>query len=617
MSRRARGALAFGVVVVAAMVIFGRPLLRGEVFTFRDHADYFQPLRLYTVQHLRAARLPLWNPYNASGEPWMANPQTAVFYPPATLFLVLPFATAYVAYLLLHALILGTGAFRLFSRRASTAAALVGAVALMSSGPVLSLLDVSNNYTTFAWLPFIVWRAGEDRERGGWRVSAVLLAMAFLAAEPFLAAVAALLYVIIVRRWRQVAAVGTVAAGLTAVQLLPFLEMVRGSDRLGGFKRADVLRASMPLGDWLYLILPPRLAHPSQSFIFVVYVGMFVAALAIAGIVALVLRREWLPLAGWCALLVVTACVATGPSLLARLPLTIFRYPARVLPFAAFAIAALAVAGWDRWRRGSVVVDAILIAAILVDLVVAARPLLASAPFVRSRVPYDRAIGRDSKILQVYSDVSLSGGSREAWVSGYLNLLDLRFEALTAAPATSERYMKLYRTALRSLDIAREMGIGWVLTANRLPPPFVAVARADDVVAYRMPHALPMAYVRGTDGTVVPARSLALDASHASVRVVSERGGTLVLTQNDMPGWSVTVDGKPAESTRVLGTFRAVNVQAGVHEIVWTYCPRSLLIGGVTTLATMVALFVSAMLLWRSQSHLSSVARTKNWSVSE
>ena len=132
-----RHGIAAATIVVAALAVFGPALARNEVFTFRDHLDYFQPLRFFTTEHLRAGRLPLWNPYNASGEPWLANPQTAVFYPPAWIFLVLPFATAYVGFLFFHALVLGFGAYVLFVRRASVAAALLGAVALMLSGPVL------------------------------------------------------------------------------------------------------------------------------------------------------------------------------------------------------------------------------------------------------------------------------------------------------------------------------------------------------------------------------------------------------------------------------------------------------------------------------------------------
>ena len=70
--------LSFALLALLALLLFARPLVRGEVFTFRDHSDYFQPLRYFTAFELRHGRLPLWNPYNASGESWLANPQTGV-----------------------------------------------------------------------------------------------------------------------------------------------------------------------------------------------------------------------------------------------------------------------------------------------------------------------------------------------------------------------------------------------------------------------------------------------------------------------------------------------------------------------------------------------------------
>jgi len=200
--------IAAATIVVAALAVFGPALVRNEVFTFRDHLDYFQPLRWFTTEQLSACHLPLWNPYNASGEPWFANPQTAVFYPPAWLFLVLPFSTAYVAFLLFHALLLGSGAYLWFARRASTASAILGAVALMLCGPVMSLLDVQNNFATFAWFPWVLLVAGCRLPVAG----SVVLAMSFYAGEPFLAAIAAVCYVVVNRDLRTI-----VLAGLGAL----------------------------------------------------------------------------------------------------------------------------------------------------------------------------------------------------------------------------------------------------------------------------------------------------------------------------------------------------------------------------------------------------------------
>src|SRR4029078_4170383 len=101
-------------------------------------------LRFLRALPRRRVRPPWWTPYGASGEPWLANPQTAVFYPPSWIFIALPFRAAYVLFLAFHIALLGCGAYVLFQRRASRGAAMVGGIALMFCGPVLSMLDVGD-----------------------------------------------------------------------------------------------------------------------------------------------------------------------------------------------------------------------------------------------------------------------------------------------------------------------------------------------------------------------------------------------------------------------------------------------------------------------------------------
>ena len=570
--------VAIAVIVAAALVVFGPAFVKREAFVLRDHSDYFQPMRIYTAQHLRAGRLPLWNPYNASGEPWIANPQTAVFYPPAWLFLILPFATAYTAYLFVHALLLGISAHRLFLRDATPFAATGGAIALMLSGPVLSLLDVSNNFTSFAWLPLVILFARDRKPIAG----GVVLAMSFLAGEPFFAAIAALIFVIIVREVKAIAIAASIAIGVSAIQLFPFLATIARSNRVNVFSTEEVLRSSMTLRDWLRVFVIPRFAPSAhEQFIVVVYVGALIVLLAIAGCLVQWRKKKF----GWTAMLVVAIVIASGPRLLAWLPLEIVRYPARVVAFAAFALVALAVAAWPR----NVVISVVLTLIISADLFIAARPLLVTAPFTRARVPYPLSIGRTSKILQLYG-TDLIGGSRASWIAGYTNLFDLRFAATTAAPFSPRSYDVVL--AQRSL---REMSIGYVLSTHPLGGPFERVAQSQHVVVYRVPHALPMAYVITPRGETLPPLALGVDASSARVIVDTIDGGTLVLTQNDEPGWRVMIDGRDAKKKLAFGAFRAVDITPGKHEVIWKYRPLSLLIGAIVTLLTTASVIVALL----------------------
>src|SRR5260370_23018625 len=73
-----------------------------QALSSRDQGDFFFPLKLYTIDRLRLGEIPLWNPLSGNGEPWLANLQSGVFYPPSFLFLLPGVALAAALYLLLH-----------------------------------------------------------------------------------------------------------------------------------------------------------------------------------------------------------------------------------------------------------------------------------------------------------------------------------------------------------------------------------------------------------------------------------------------------------------------------------------------------------------------------------
>lgn len=586
---------AFAAIAICVLAVFAPALIRNEVFSLRDHSDYFQPLHWFTANELQHGRLPLWNAYNASGEPWLANPQTGVFYPPAWLFVVLPFARAYVIYLALHVLLLGCGAYLLFARLTRPGGgALTAALALTFCGPVMSLLDVSNNLTTFAWVPLIVWCALSE-------VSAMtcgaVMALSFLAGEPFFASIGALLFVIVRRRgWIDKLEAAAMAFAVSAVQLFPFLSWIANSDRTrGGMTKADILLGSMPLRDWLLLAIPPkpgRVFDPSmgQQFLPIVYAGLLTIVLAMIGIVAA--RRRAI---GWTALILLSVLVAAGSHLrplgdaVAALPLTIFRYPARVVPFAVLGICALAAFGCNRAIR-SEPLKLLLALLTFVDLAVRMQPLLVTVPFNPARVPYPAAIGRDSKIVRIGMP---DNRDRDGWILGYLNLYQRRFDAWTASPVIAQRYADVIRPAIvrANLPALNDVSAGYILAPQPLAA-FQPVAAAPGVVVYRNVHAFPLAYFEDAAHRIAVVKTLALTPSSVFIEVDAPFAGDVIVTQQMSSGWRVEVDGARAVANE-SALFRTVHVGAGHHAVTWIYRPASLLAGAIVTMIAIVRLLFS------------------------
>jgi len=546
--------------------------------------------------------LPLWNSYNASGEPWLANPQTGVFYPPAWLFVVLPFARAYVLYLALHVALLGSGAYLLFARLTKPGGgALLAALALTFCGPVMSLLDVSNNLTTFAWIPLIVWCALSE-------VSAMtcgaVMALSFLAGEPFFASIGALLFVIVRRRgWIDKLEAAAMAFALSAVQLFPFLRWIANSDRTrGGMTRAHILSGSMAPRDWLSLAIPPKpdaLFDPSmgQHFLPILYAGLLTIVLAIIGIFAARRRAS-----GWTALIFLTAIVAAGShlrlvgDLLAALPLTIFRYPARVVPFAVLGICALAAFGCNRAIR-SEPIKLLLALLTFVDLAVRIQPLLATEAFNPHRVPYPAAIGRDSKMVRIEMP---NANDRDGWILGYLNLYERRFDTATASPVMAQRYAELIRPGAVHGNLAtmNATSAGYVLAPRALAAFQPLVARPG-VVVHRNIHAMPLAYFQDAGQRVAAVKSLAFTPSAVLIGVDAPSQGDVIVTQQMSSGWSVEVDGARAIANE-SALFRTVHVTAGYHAVKWIYRPASLLAGVILSMIALARLLLSRMFVKRA-----------------
>jgi hypothetical protein len=593
---------AFAAIAICVLAIFAPALIRNEVFSLRDHGDYFQPLHWFTANELQHGRLPLWNPYNASGEPWLANPQTGVFYPPAWLFVVLPFARAYILYSALHVLLLGCGAYLLFARLTRPGGgALMAALALTFCGPVMSLLDVSNNLTTFAWVPLIVWCALSDVPA---MTCGAVMALSFLAGEPFFASIGALLFVIVRRRgWIDTLDAAAMAFAFSAVQLFPFLGWIANSDRTrGGMTKADILLASMPLRDWLWVAIPPkpgRVFDPSmgQQFLPIVYAGLLTIVFAMIGIFAA--RRRAI---GWTALILLSALVAAGSHIrpvgdvLSALPLTIFRYPARVVPFAVLGICALAAFGCNRVIRSEPVKLALALAA-FVDLAVRIQPLLATEPFNPARVPYPAAIGRDSKIVRVGV---MNNRGRDAWILGYLNLYQRRFDTWTPSPVVTQRYADVLRPAIvhANLPVLNRLSAGYIIAARVLAA-FQPVAGVRGVVVHRNVHAFPLAYFEDATHRIAVVKTLAFTPSSVFIEADAPSAGDLILTQQMSSGWRVEVDGARAVANE-SALFRTVHVGAGHHAVKWIYRPASLLAGAILTMIALARLLLSRMFVKRA-----------------
>jgi len=78
------------------------------------------------------------------------------------------------------------------------------------------------------------------------------------------------------------------------------------------------------------------------------------------------------------------------------------------------------------------------------------------------------------------------------------------------------------------------------------------------------------------------------------ITIKAKGPGTLVLSEIAYPGWKVTVDGTKAELHAMDNLLRSVNLIPGNHEVVFSFQPWTVYLGGGITLVTLLAL----ILIW-------------------
>lgn len=112
------------------------------------------PWRLLAVDQIKSGQLPLWNPYNFSGTPLLANIQNGILYPLNLIFLIFPNLDAWTIYVLFQPFLAGIFAcFFLQSLKLSTIACLFGGVCYGFCLIMMNHLEFGIDGHTALWLP--------------------------------------------------------------------------------------------------------------------------------------------------------------------------------------------------------------------------------------------------------------------------------------------------------------------------------------------------------------------------------------------------------------------------------------------------------------------------------
>lgn len=634
---RARVAL----VVVPGLVIAVLSLI-GLTPTGRDLTAYFFPLRQATAEVIAGERSGFWLREAGCGEPFFANPQSAVLYPPAWLGVVLPAHRAVGVEIGFHLALLALGA-ALLARRlgASEWWPVVAGLGVALAGPTLDSAGVLNNLTTLTWLPWLWWAT----LRGSPKAMAAFVALAVLAGEPQLAA-AGVAVALTLGPLRCTVVPLVLGGALVAVQVLPFLAWAAGGDRtLLPDPRWAVAGALGP-GELLSVVFPGAGGTGTWQYVPNVTLPVWVVAAALWSLVRgdRLMRRAVI----WALVFLGLAAVpglAFGGELWLAVSRGLVRYPGRwlfltvvlLIPVAAAAASRLhprplagLIVGTAAWvlglGAGSGVADSGIgaaafgsivafagtpgaLAALVASAALAPAPLRDLGPkwsWQQEAVPCLAAQWGPFRVYSVqYSRFLADWIAQDSEARGVG--LGLGYQVLGDGRLAARSYGPLSpRAATVHLDEADRGPAGrWWLDAlgaarfvsYQAVPGLPVICRERGILVMDNPQAWPLVSVARR----VP-KAGELPVLVGSVEPVTETGGrrtwrveatepgVLLWLETPDPGWRAWVDGRSSPLLRGPGIVQAIPVAAGEHVVEARYRPPGLRAGLVISLLALVFL---------------------------
>lgn len=156
---RATSDLGAVLALIALVLIFEWDLVARGTLIGIDAATFFYPMYSFLGDQLRGGNLPVWNPHQLSGAPFLADPQSGWMYLPVMLlFLLLPLAAAAKSLMVFNILMAALSMYALARvLRMNIVGAFTAAIAYSMSGFMQERNACCAIFTGVgAWLPVVI-----------------------------------------------------------------------------------------------------------------------------------------------------------------------------------------------------------------------------------------------------------------------------------------------------------------------------------------------------------------------------------------------------------------------------------------------------------------------------
>lgn len=382
-----RDIIALALLALVTLIFFW-PVVIGQAWIPRgggDSVSFIYPMYRFASQSFWSGIIPLWNPYQYAGSPFIADNQSGIFYPfNLLLFLLNPdFTYRAIQGLVIWHFFFAGAAMYYFARLLSPSsliwrpAALLGSLAFMFSSLFITHIGNLNLIAVAAWLPIVFLAlhrailAQQIQGRLAWAIAGgVALGISTLAGHgqiTFLLAAYlgtyALFQSLVGRQAKPLlilALLGFTAVAVAAINLFPSFDAVQYTVR-AGFNADQANNYSLPWRGLLGILAPDFFGRGEVRFwggwarVEYGYVGVLTLLLAAVAIVKQ--RSSLTSFFALSALLFLLLALGSNtplyPLLLRLIPWFPFQVPARFVLLVDFSLASLAVIGANSLLRGS------------------------------------------------------------------------------------------------------------------------------------------------------------------------------------------------------------------------------------------------------------------------
>lgn len=249
---------------------------------YPNKAQYFDvirqiyPWKEFSISQLKQGNLPLWNPHNFSGSPLLANLQSTVFYPLTLLYFLLPMVSAWTLSIFLQPFLAACFTY-LYAKKigVSTASSLFAGISFGFSLYMIVFLEYNTIGHVMVWLPLLLCAVEAYYESAKKRYLALLalgIASSLFAGHLQLFTgiyLFGILYTIIRhpnlsdKKTRILLATWLIGLGISAIQLIPTLELITHSARVNHDPQDLANRLLLQPKQLLMMVSPDIFGNPA------------------------------------------------------------------------------------------------------------------------------------------------------------------------------------------------------------------------------------------------------------------------------------------------------------------------------------------------------------------